>query len=131
VGYGNYGFFFYDYRPGWGVSFTDVYLDAFPVMTGGFPLRLLTETSIPGVLAFIFLVIVIIAEGVRGWRAATAAGDAFMEAASAGLMASFITLMVRLMAADSIHFTYQWFIIAMLVLARRLPQRQVPPGEVA
>ncbi len=131
VGYGNYGFFFYDYRPIWGVSFTDVYVNAFPVMTGGFLLRLLTETSIPGIAAFLFLVAVIITEGVRGWRAAAAAGDKFMEAASAGLLASFITLMVRLMAADSIHFTYQWFIIAMIVLARRLPQRLSTPREVA
>jgi len=129
VGYGNYGFFFYDYRPSWGVSFTDTFPDAFPVMTGGFMLRLLTETSIPGVLAFLFLVAMVIYEGIRGWRAA--AGDPFLEAASAGLLAGFLTLMVRLMAGDSIHFTYQWFVIAMIVAVRRvaLAGKPAPQGE--
>jgi O-antigen ligase len=132
VGYGNYGFFFYDFKPAWGRAFTDVFTDAFPVMSGSILLRLLTETSIPGVLAFVWLVLAVVLEGVAAWRA-WAGKDPFMEAAAVGLLAGFITLMVRLLAADSIHFTYQWFVIAMIVAARRLARGDISarPAEGA
>ena len=46
--------------------------------------------------------------------------DLFMETATIGLLAGFLTLMARLQMADSMHFTYQWFMIAMVVAAGRL-----------
>jgi hypothetical protein len=121
VGYGNYGFFYYDYQPAWGRSITDTQPNAFPVMSGSIILRLLTETSIPGALAFVWLVAAVTIEGANARR--RLAADRFMEAAATGLLAGFLTLMARLLMADSIHFTYQWFVIGMLVAAGRLSRQ--------
>ena len=131
VGYGNYGFFYYDYRPLWGRATTDYLVNAFPVMSGGILFRLLTETSIPGVLAFIWMVLAVMLEGINAQR--RLAGDRFMDAAIIGLLAGFLTLMARIQMADSIHFTYQWFFIAMIVAARRMAREEtdIRSGGVA
>jgi O-antigen ligase len=126
VGYGNYGFFFYDYMPDWGKAITDAYPDAFPVMSGSIVLRFLTETGIPGLLAFIWLIIAVTLEGIEAIRAWRRRGDRFMRMASLGLLAGFLALIARLTMADSIHFTYQWFYIAMIVAAARLARRPSP-----
>ena len=118
VGYGNYGFFYYDHQPVWGTSITDVQPNAFPVMSGGILLRLLTETSLPGAAMFIWLVVAVTREGLIARRRFSS--DLFMETATIGLLAGFLTLMARLQMADSMHFTYQWFMIAMVVMAGRL-----------
>ncbi|MGQ9517183.1 MAG: O-antigen ligase family protein [Anaerolineae bacterium] len=126
VGYGNYGFFFYDYMPAWGRAITDADPDAFPVMSGSIILRFLTETGIPGLLAFVWLIIAVTLEGldaIRGWRRR---GDRFMRIATLGLLAGFLALMTRLTMADSIHFTYQWFFIAIIVASARLARRSSP-----
>lgn len=121
VGYGNYGFFFYDYKPAWGQAMTDRFPDLFPVMSGGIFLRLLTETSVPGVIAFLWLVWVVVREAWQGWSRGQK--DPFIQVASLGLMAGFLSLIFRLaFFGDSIHFTYQWFIIALIVAAGRLSQ---------
>lgn len=132
VGYGNYGFFFYDYKPAWGQSVTDFYPGVFPVMSGGMLLRLLTETSVPGLLAFLWLVVAVLRQG---WRAARCwTEDQFMRMATLGLTAGFLALMLRLALDDSIHFAYQWFFIGMIVSSARLARRagaEPLPDEVA
>ena len=54
-----------------------------------------------------------------------------MHVAVTGLVAGFLTLMARLQLADSMHFTYQWFVIGMIVAAGGLARQNGDPVEVA
>ena len=131
VGYGNFGFYFDLHKPFWGQAISDV-LNVFPVMSGGMFFRLLSETGIVGTAAFALLLLAVAWEGWRAWRALR--GDPFLSATAAGLLASYVGLVVRLTMADSIHFTYTWFIVALIVVLARRAERmrgEAPHPEVA
>jgi len=115
VGYGNFGFHFDLYKPIGGRALSDT-LGVFPVMSGGMFFRLLAETGVIGTMAFVVLLVLIAWTAYQAWRSHR--NDPFLAATSAGLLASFVGLVARLTLADSIHFTYTWFIVGLIVVLR-------------
>ena len=131
VGYGNFGFHFYLHKPSWGQTISD-WFDVFPVMSGGMFFRLLAETGIIGAAAFALLLLAVASEGLHAWRSLR--GDSFLSATAAGLLASFVGLVVRIVMDDSIHFTYTWFIVAFIVILAQRAEGLLDdesPSEVA
>jgi len=119
-GYGNYGFFFEQFRPPIGRAASDLRV-RFPVMTGGILFRIWVELGLVGLLVFISIVSALVFYGVQAVKR-TRAGT-LQRAVTVGLLSSTIGSLARMLFANSFHFLYTWFVWASLVVAAWQVQR--------